>query len=154
MENNHEKVQVPESTSSTKSEVLKKFTLGNFQKPTTEAHQPRKNEKADFSVVNTPNNGKRIKLSKELCEKLGLYNVDEGYVDIAFSPEGVAISKNLSGVGTTFPLSKGGHIYSKDLVDEVTEKFDLNFDGVTTRSFSNPQYHELESGEVVVTIEI
>lgn len=126
--------------------ATKKFDLSDLQKPNTKAHPMRKIVKADFAVVNTPGNGKRVKYSKDCLEKLGIQSIDGGTIDIAFGPFGIVSAKDLSGSGQTFSLSKGGHIYSKDLVEEITNRFKLDFTGVTTRSFNGPEYQVLDNG--------
>lgn len=138
----------------TSTSGLKKFSSSDIQKPDTKAHRARKIGKSDFSIVNTEDNGKRVKFSKELLKKLGITNIDEGTIDIGFISDGTIISSNLSGIGETFPLSKGGHIYSKDLVDEVTQRFNLDFSGVTTRSFCDPEYQQLEDGVLVAILKM
>lgn len=133
---------------------IKKFDLSEILKPTTKAHQARKVGKVDFAVVNTTGNGKRVKISKELLEELGLKNNEEGTIDIGFTPYGTVVATDLSGIGETFPLSKGGHVYSKNLIEEIIARFNLDFTGVTTNSFSNTEYQKLDNGCVVAIIKM
>jgi hypothetical protein len=125
-----------------------------FKKPDTKANEARKVEKADFSVVNTSGNGKRLKFSKELLKKLGLKSIDDGSIDIGFTLHETVVSADLLGIGETFHLSKGGHVYSKDLVEEISKRFKLDFNGITTRSFSEPEYQELDNGCIVAIIKM
>lgn len=123
--------------------VPRKLNLQDLKKPDTEAHQSRTIEAADFAVVNTNEHGKRVKCSKKMLAKLDVKSADNGSVDFAFTADSTVVSKDLSGAGETFHLSKGGHIYSTPLVEEITEKFNLDFTGVTTCSFNNTEYVEI-----------
>jgi hypothetical protein len=132
--------------------ALKKFDRSDLQKPNTKANQVRKVANADFAVVKTPGNGNWVKYSKKCLEKLGYQSIDEGTIDLAFGPFGIVSAKDLSGSGQTYSFSKGGHIYSKGLVEEITNLFKLDFTGVTTRSFNGPEYQVLDNGCTVAII--
>lgn len=90
-----------------------------------------------FNIVNNKN-GKRISFSKALSVKLGL----EGTVDmIALEDEGVIlISKNLPyDTKSTYELRGDDKkiIYNSELVQNLTEIFDLDFSTKTSCSFTD-----------------
>lgn len=131
---------------------LEKFDISNIQKPKTVSPVLRKKGRADLAIVNTEKNGKRVKISKNVIEGLGIKYTEEAKIDIAFTSDSVVLSKELEGVGETFHMSKDRSIYSKDLVEEITDRFELDFTGVSTVSFSETEYQELANGCLVALI--
>lgn len=146
-----EERQIATSEKSDATTTFKKFDLSEIQNPETKAHRAKEMNKVDFSVVNDKN-GHWVKVSKEVLKKIDAK--DRKLVSIVFLPYGVVVSNEVSGIGEAFPLSKGGHIYSKGLVEEITEKFKLDFTDVTTRSFADPEYQKLDNGCSVAIIKM
>lgn len=85
-----------------------------------------------FSIVNTEGNGKRVKLSGGLMEKLGnpksvcfVVNEDQTGIFIFESED--------NGVH----VGKGNVIYNASLVENLTTAFNIDFSKHTSHSFSN-----------------
>lgn len=90
------------------------------------------------SVVNAKS-GKRITLSKKLLEKLN----NPKSIKIAFTEYGIIIAEELPDNKSLFNIkvSNGrGIIYSAQLVVEITELFDLEFNNKTSITFSEVEY--------------
>lgn len=146
----HQDIQV-ETVAETQITSIEKLDFSKIQNPVTKAHRAREINKVAVSLVNDKN-GKWLKSAGDVLEKIGAKN--SKYINVAFLPYGTVLSSDISGIGESFPLSKGGHIYSKGLVEEITERFKLDFTGVTTRSFSNAEYQELDNGYIVAIIKM
>ena len=131
---------------------LEKLDISNIQKPKTIAPVIRKKGRADLAIVNTQKNGKRVKISKKVLEELDVKETEGASIDIAFTSDSVVLSKELEGIGETFQISKDRNIYSKDLVEEITDKFELDFTGVSTVSFSETEYQQFSNGCVVALV--
>ena len=93
--------------------------------------------KISVCVVNTPSNGKRIKLSRELMEKLD--NPSE--IQFRILDEKVVLGSNLDVNEKSFKFSKTavGTIYNSSIVANFTEVLNLNFSSVTSITLSNIQ---------------
>lgn len=98
---------------------------------------------SELSIVNTEGHGKRIALSVAIRKNIG--SPDE--VQIAFNDRGMFLGEYFPGIDNSFTLRKSGNksvIYSKELVEEVTKLFDLDFTNRTTISFYEVQYMKIE----------
>lgn len=81
-----------------------------------------------ISIVNTEENGKRIRMSSGLFKRLD----DPDFVGIYTDDKGVYIFPQESGI----KVSKGANIYNTSAVNTVTETFNLDFKGKSSLSFS------------------
>lgn len=81
-----------------------------------------------ISIVNTEENGKRIRMSSGLFRNLG----EPAYVGIYTDDNGVYIFPQESGL----KVSKSANIYNTSAVNMVTEAFNLDFKGKSSLSFS------------------
>ncbi|MEK3719247.1 hypothetical protein [Paenibacillus sp. FSL H8-0034] len=100
-----------------------------------------------FSVINTPGNGKRTTISPNLISKIG----SPAKVQVSVNDKGIAISSKLPDNDSSFTLRKTSSkavIYSKELVDELTALFDLDFSGRSSISFYDVTYLTLDDAEV------
>lgn len=93
-----------------------------------------------FSIVNTKMNGKRIRLSSGLMREMG-------------SPESIEIYENEESTGicivsseSGMPLKENGIIYNSEVVENLTNAFQIDFSDCTSRSFSDIEIKE-EDGE-------
>lgn len=90
------------------------------------------------SVINAKS-GKRITLSKKLLVKLN----NPKSIQIGFTEENIIIAEELPNNKSLFniKISNGkGIIYSAQLVTEVTELFDLEFNNKTSITFADVEY--------------
>ncbi|MNW41015.1 hypothetical protein D3C74_181410 [compost metagenome] len=90
-----------------------------------------------FTIVNTLKCGRRIEIANELKQTIG----DSISVQIAFDTEGIFIGKNL-GIDSNSQLTlrkigKKSVIYSSPLVQEITERFKLDFSNKTSTSYKD-----------------
>ena len=89
-----------------------------------------------ISIVCTHRNGKRISVSNKLFDLLGKPSV----LAVACTENQLALGSELPMESQQYPFSKDKYsniIYRSDLVLEIVRHFGLNFDGVSSRSFSN-----------------
>ena len=91
----------------------------------------RGNNKMSFCIVNTLENGKRIKLSSSLVEALG----NPETVQMNALENNLKIGKSLKNCSVDFKLSRQDTIYSSGLVEEITDFFKLDFSDRTSMSF-------------------
>lgn len=92
-----------------------------------------------LTVVNTEKYGKRIALASEIIETIG----SPSEVQVFLNNTGLVISEASEDSENPFRLRVSGNkyiIYSSDLVQEITNAFQLNFSQVTSVSFQNVQY--------------
>lgn len=106
-----------------------------------------------LSVINTAKNGKRLKFAEGLHEKLGAPDTFQ----IKFSDHEIAVGEVLPDKNNDFSLRNDGKskvIYSSSLVDEITEKFDLDFSDRTSITFQEVEYVMIDGHKVaIVTID-
>jgi len=135
--------------------------INNYEELKEKANALRSNRLANMhctsngicsvNIVNNKN-GKRISFSKTLSMKLGLQNT----IDIvAFEDDGVILLlKNLPHDDkSTFGLRGDDKkiIYSAELVEILTEIFNLDFSTKTSRSFTNISINSDNIAEVRIT---
>lgn len=89
------------------------------------------NSACSISIINTNQNGRRIKLSKSALEMLE----KPESVQLALSADTLIMASELDGNPTHFKVSKG-NIYSSNLVIELTKHYGLDFTDKTSLSFS------------------
>jgi hypothetical protein len=107
--------------------------------PARSVHSSKDADACVLTIVNTAN-GKRVIFAASLLEEIGLPKA----VDIMFNAEGMAIIS-----GSKFKLreaDKKGIIYSSQLVEEITERFTLDFSG-SKISISFPELRILPNGD-------
>jgi|GEM_PF-4750273 hypothetical protein len=105
--------------------------------------------KISVCIVNTTSNGKRIKLSRELMEKLD--NPSE--IQFRILDEKIVIGSNLDVNEESFKFSKTavGTIYNSSIVANFTEVLHLDFANVTSITLSNIKFRkgETKDGEII-----
>ncbi|MDD4753758.1 MAG: hypothetical protein PHT78_11035 [Desulfitobacteriaceae bacterium] len=99
-----------------------------------------------ISIINTAENGRRVKLSKAAVKSLS----EPETIQFAVSTDTLIIAAKLEGNPTKFNVSKGC-VYSSALVLELTEFFSLDFsDGRTSQSFPGEAEVFTDSGITVL----
>lgn len=94
-----------------------------------------------LSIVNTPDNGCRINLTKSLMEKLG----NPQAVQVALDEKFLYIGQVIPGSEESFAFSKGkgsNVLYNRGLVTYLTKHFGLNFSECTSISFRDVRIEE------------
>jgi len=96
-----------------------------------------------ITIVNTSNNGKRIKLSRGLMEKLD--NPSE--IQFRILGEKIVLGSNLDVNEKSFKFSKTavGTIYNSSIVANFTEVLHLDFTNVTSITLSNIKFRKGET---------
>lgn len=129
-------------------------TQQKFTKPKSISNSRKsKSPNGECTVVNSKKNGKRITLSKNLME---IFN-DPEILEIGFTDEGIALSKELPENGTEFTIKKQGNkgvIYSAPLVDEITELFGLDFSDRVSITFVEAEEIEDDSESPIIEIKV
>ena len=100
-----------------------------------------------FSIVNTQGNGKRLRFSPMLLEKLGKPTA----IRIVINEKGTGIL--VAGDSSGMKLAKGGVLYQGSLVQTLTDAFTLDFSSVTSRSFSQVKILEedgIQYAEIII----
>ena len=106
-------------------------------------------------IVNSRNNGKRVSLSKALCEKLGLTE-KAAFMPIA-DEKVLLIGKTLSFCTPLVgKLSGEGKklCYNSGIVASLTAEFGLDFSSCTSMSFSKVEFETDENGEIIAVVTI
>jgi hypothetical protein len=125
------------------------FDLNNFMSSSSYGTSGRKGEAGALSLVNSNKNGKRLTISKDCWGHLD--NAEN--VQISFSDSQIAIAKELPGNENFFnvkPYGTKGVIYSKNLVHEITDLFELDFSNKVSITFYDVDY--VNTGEHTVVI--
>ncbi|MDN4081407.1 hypothetical protein [Paenibacillus polymyxa] len=118
----------------------------NFR-PAASKHTSRPISKKSVLSVVSHKNGTRIAVDIKVIEELG----DIESVQIALNHEGIAIGEEFTGDDNYFRLMKAANkavIYSSQLVKELTEAFNLDFENVSSISFQDVEYLQIESRTV------
>jgi hypothetical protein len=130
----------------TNSNSLKDIFGSDFQ-PLNNITKMKKNYKISdkscaLTIINTAKHGKRILIRPDVIEQIG-------------SPDHIHVGLTSSGIilgiiegALTFKLKDTSHkkvIYSVDLVNKLTEEYNLNFSGTTSLSYQNVTYNTVGS---------
>ncbi|MGG1519021.1 hypothetical protein ABE504_26660 [Paenibacillus oryzisoli] len=143
MTNNHEEIVTNQQI-----DLIQDASLLGSLKAVSSKHQSKSaTGESVISVVNTPEHGRRVTISANLISALGSPTT----VQIAVNDKGIAIGSQLPDNDSSFMLRKTGSkavIYSKELVNELTSLFDLDFIGKTSISFYEVTYLTINDAEV------
>lgn len=102
-----------------------------------------------MSVINSVKNGKRVSISREIMNKIG--QLDS--VQMGFMKNGIVIGQYLSDTNTSYQLRTQGAkklIYSKGLVEQITDYFGIDFSNRTSITFHEATYQKLDGNIVAV----
>jgi len=102
-----------------------------------------------MSVINSKRNGKRITLSDPVLKHLG--PVDS--VEIAFGDDEIAIAGKLPMNGQRFGIKRSSRkatIYSTGAVQEITDKFNLDFENRVSITFHRGRFGMVNGRPVVI----
>ena len=134
------------NTNVTNSNSLKDIFGSDFQplNNITKMRRPNKaSEKSStLTIINTARHGKRILIRPDVIEQIG--SPDHIHVGLTSSGIILGIIKG----ALTFKLKDTSHkkvIYSVDLVNKLTEEYNLNFSGTTSLSYQNVTYNTVDS---------
>lgn len=123
--------------------------FSDFVSSQSEASGKSMGEAGVLSIVNSDKNGRRITISKEVLAKLGYPAV----VQISFTETAIAIGEELPSNDNYFNVRKYGAkgvIYSTHLVQEVVEKFDLDYSNRVSITFHKVTYTKIEGVKVAI----
>lgn len=115
------------------------YSALNFRAPKSKPSPKAAGGPSKLTIVNTAKNGKRLMIADDVLEAV---NADTE-VQIAINDEGIAIGNGLPSDITAFTLRKSGKkgvIYSTELVEELTDLFDLDFSDKSSISFPEITY--------------
>jgi hypothetical protein len=108
------------------------------------------NSKASLTIVNSRHNGKRMMLSKALKEALG---IEQSFTVASFPEDGcILMGKELPNSNDKFNMSPSDNqiCYSSTLINYLVKAFNLDYENVTSRSFSEIQIDT--SGDTPIAI--
>lgn len=94
-------------------------------------------------------NGKRLMISKELAETLGLTDT----VKIGFISNKLVLGKHLPGDSNEFSLKKQGKklvVYSAEVVQKIVKTLDLEFNGKVSKTWYKPLLDEHDNSPVAI----
>lgn len=106
-------------------------------------------QKGSLTMICSKENGKRLMLSEELAETLGL----SGTVRIGFIGNQLVLGKKLPGDGNEFSLKEQGKkliIYSAELVRIIAEKQQIVFGKRVSHTWYKPIVDDYEGTPVVL----
>ncbi|KAA9005909.1 hypothetical protein F4V43_07510 [Paenibacillus spiritus] len=139
---NHSKASSKVQTESTLD-----FDFSSLRPVRSKQGSYRSTEPSMLTIVNTKKNGKRIVLAPEIVETIG----SPSEVEIFLNDSGLVITEALFSGDNTFQLRTSANryvIYAAELVQEVTEIFNLDFYNTTSLSFRTVQYINREDDTV------
>lgn len=140
---------IEEEVVETTESPTKTFDENSFVPSSSQGKAKRTGKAGVVSIVNSKENGKRITLSKECWEKINKVS----NVQVAFSDTQIAISEELPDNEHYFHVrtyGAKGVIYSKDLVEEITELFALDFSDKVSITLYEVEY--VKNGDHTVAI--
>lgn len=106
---------------------------------------------AAVTIVNTTKNGKRVTLSKEVVEKLDRpESLQVGFGDGQLILGNNILPNDSPNYKVSYTEKSGANIYAGGLVGEITEEFDLDFNGITSISFSKVSYTKAANCTIAV----
>lgn len=100
-----------------------------------------------MSVINS-SNGKRVTLNAAILNELS----HQDSIQFAYTDDFVAISNYLGASNTNYSLSKNGKsgvIYNTALVNEIVNRFNLDYSNRTSITFPVMDVQENENGKVL-----
>jgi len=131
------------------SEELQEFDINKLRPVASKSSSRENTEVGIISIINSVKNGKRISLSKGLMQKLNCPKT----IQFSFYDESIAIAENLPNNKGSFTIKewkKQFLIYSAPLVNEITRTFDLDFEGITSKTFHEARYMNIEETTVAM----
>lgn len=102
------------------------------------------------SIVNSEKNGKRVSIAAKVHDKLN----EPETLQVGFIENNMVLAECLGDGYTSYSLKKQGakHIvYSKDLVEQITEHCELDFTDRTSITFYKATYQRL-NGQIIAII--
>jgi hypothetical protein len=123
--------------------------LSSFCPSSSSGTNARTGEAGALSIVNSEKNGKRITLSREVTEKLN----DPETVQFSFSERQILIAEELPNHNNRFTVKKHGArgvIYSSSLVQEITERFKLDFSNRVSITLHEVKYAKSNGKRVAI----
>lgn len=139
-----------EEQESEEQEELEDIDLAEFE-PSVSNPVKRIPDAGVLSIVNS-NNGKRVVISSDVMEKMQKPTT----VQIGYSKDAIAISRELGSQYTPYTLKKSGAksiIYCTELVKQITDYYGLDFSDRTSITFSDVTYRTL-NGRIVALISV
>lgn len=127
------------------------FDFGEFEASTSTSSSKGAKKAGIISIINNVN-GHRMSLSKLLMKKLN----DPESVQFAFKGNEFIIAEKIPTGGNRFNISKTGKkniIYARELVQEITDKYRLDFSNRTSLTLYKVKYKRV-NGQVVAIIEM
>lgn len=155
-----EQIQHPESQpqasfENTKEAVEKekvKFDISAVTFATAESNPKGSSKPGVLSIINSEKNGKRVSLSKEVKEWLGIEAEDT--VQVCFLKDAIAIGTDISKDEKRYKVSESKNkamLYSTPLVREICKNFGLEFeDGKVSQTFYEAEYIDSDCGLIVM----
>ncbi|MFD2679258.1 hypothetical protein [Bacillus seohaeanensis] len=102
-----------------------------------------------LSVVNSKDNGKRVAIARDVHQKLS----EPSSLQIGFMNNCMLLGKQLGDTYTSYPLRKQGAkqmIYSKALVEQITNHFQLDFSNRTSITFHSVTYKKMNDQVIAI----
>jgi hypothetical protein len=103
------------------------------------------------TVVNSKKNGKRVTFARDIMDCLG----NPETVEVCFTEDGIAVGKKLPENGVEFNVKKIGNkggIYSSQIVQEITEVFDLDFENRVSITFTEAEEYTDDDCDAIINI--
>ncbi len=124
----------------------KNFQPLNLEETGNKKHGGRKGV---LTLICSKKNGKRLMISKELAETLGLTDT----VKIGFIGNKLVLGKHLPGDSNEFSLKKQGKklvVYSAEVVQKIVKTLDLEFNGKVSKTWYKPLLDEHDNSPVAI----
>ncbi|KIL45562.1 hypothetical protein KP77_28540 [Jeotgalibacillus alimentarius] len=125
------------------------INLEQITYPEAKAGSSRSQHGGVLSIVNASKNSKRLMFSSKVSEHL---NNPES-VQIGFLDTGIIVAEHLTETAESYVAKQTGKkkiVYNAELVREISEMFDLNFNGGVSLTFYEATYTEINDEPVVV----
>lgn len=154
VEKRAEKLKEPIINSKTNISETPKKSNGElkFIKPKAESNiTTAKSPAGVCTVVNSKRNGRRVTFARDIMDCLG----NPETVEVCFTEDGLAVAKELPENGVEFNVKKIGNkegIYSSQIVQEITELFDLDFENRVSITFTEAEEYTDDSCNTIIII--
>lgn len=122
--------------------------LGSLESPKSSSNAGKFAQAGALSIINSEKCGRRIALSRQIVEHLE----NPSSVVVGLTDDGIVISQHLPGYFARFvvrPQGAKGIIYAAELVRELVDKYDLDYEERVSKTFYEAQYLIAEHGPVV-----
>lgn len=109
----------------------------------------KNSKKGSLTIINSAKNSKRLIISEDVAETLGLKET----VKVGFLGKQLLLGKTVPGENNEYKLKQQGKkkvVYSSELVSLITEYQEINFSDTVSHTWYSPTVDEINNAPVVI----